>query len=93
MSISKKLVELRKKRELTISKCAKEIGVSASTYRDWEYGRSISGEPYLAIAKLFGISLAELFSIDNSQVDKNLKEIESDLKKILNHIKNTRSYL
>jgi transcriptional regulator with XRE-family HTH domain len=73
MSLSKKLRQLREDRSLTILQCAKAVGVSPSTYRDWEYGRSISGEPYLKIAEVLGVSLSELLG---SQPHKNLHELE-----------------
>jgi transcriptional regulator with XRE-family HTH domain len=43
---------------------AKLIGVPETTYREWEYGRAIRGEPYLKIARAFGISVEELFVTD-----------------------------
>lgn len=55
---------------------SKLIGVPESTYRDWEYGREIRGEPYLQIAKAFGITLDELFGVHSK--DRTIEE-EFDL--------------
>ncbi len=54
---------------------AKGIGVAQSTYREWEYGRAISGSKhYPKIARTFNISLEELFGIS-----KTPNESPSDL--------------
>lgn len=44
----------------SVKEMAKQIGVSVSTYRDWEYGRTINGEPYINIAKILGVSVETL---------------------------------
>lgn len=36
------------------------LSVSPSTYREWEYGRAIRGEPYAKIAQIFHVTLSEL---------------------------------
>ncbi len=64
---------------------AEELGVSLSTYRAWEYGRKIMGEPYLKIASILGIGLNELFG---SEV-KNYKE----MKYAINRVKTTLKQL
>ena len=93
MEISKILKRLREQRDFKINKCAATVGVSPITYREWEYGRAISGEPYLKIAKLFDVSLSELFGCNESLLSKELYEIEQELNTALNQIKNIRSFL
>ena len=94
MKLSKKLIELRKKQKLSVTECALLIGVSPSTYRDWEYGRSIRGEePYQKLAKLFGVSLAELFGESPSDAIKELDLVEDKLKELINSVKSIRSRL
>src|ERR1700692_1911040 len=85
--MSKKLIELRKRNRLSMREAAKRIGVPETTYRDWEYGRAIRGEPYVQIARAFGISLLDL--LEESTSSKELSEsdfdrIISDLIKIKN---------
>jgi len=63
MKISERLRELRKKKKLSLASVALAIDVPVSTYRDWEYGKAIRGEPYERLAELFEISLAELLSV------------------------------
>tara|TARA_B110000908_G_C10095609_1_gene376145 strand:- start:303 stop:590 length:288 start_codon:yes stop_codon:yes gene_type:complete len=93
IDIGKKLHELRKKNNLSISECAKKIGVSPSTYRDWEYGRAISGEPYIKIATLFSISLSELFGLNKRDTVEAIDLIEHRIYELLNDVKNTKSLL
>jgi len=93
MNISEQLKILRKKNDYTIKYCAEHLGVSQSTYRDWEYGRAISGEPYTKIANFFGISLSTLFGLSTSDLNQKLNELEKDLAKSINSIKSIRSLL
>ncbi len=61
-TIAKRMRRLRHERNLSLKEAAARIGVPTSTYKEWEYGRAIQGEPYERIAKCFGISLQELIS-------------------------------
>lgn len=58
---------------------AKLIGAPESTYREWEYGRSIRGEPYPRIAKAYGISLEELFGYEKktTSLTEDFEHLES----------------
>lgn len=93
MSISSQLKRFRKKHQLTVADCANSIGVSHSTYRDWENGRAISGEPYLKMTRLFGISLSELFELNEAELSIELMELEKLLLSASETIKNIRSRL
>lgn len=59
-SIGKRMERLRKAKKLSIKELAEQVNVPATTYRDWEYGREIKGEPYLKLAAALGVSLNEL---------------------------------
>ncbi len=93
MSISIKMKEVRLSKNLTIAECAKKLGVSASTYREWEYGRAISGEPYQNIAEILGISVSELMGYKKSNLIDELESISRSIENIQNHIKITLSKL
>ena len=93
MSISSQLKKLREKHQLTVAECANSIGVSHSIYRDWENGRSISGEPYLKMARLFGVSLSELFELNEVELSIQLLDLEQLLLSASETIKNIRSKL
>lgn len=87
---------MRKRRNemgLTIAACAKEIGVSQSTYREWEYGRAISGEPYVKIAALLGLSLSELLGGDKTELIIRTEAIEEKMREIFQQIKVIKSNL
>jgi transcriptional regulator with XRE-family HTH domain len=66
---------------------ARAIGVPASTYREWEYGRAIRGEPYVKMAEVLKVSLYELItgippsdSIDKiERIEHLLKELRGQL--------------
>ncbi|MBK8202439.1 MAG: helix-turn-helix transcriptional regulator [Bdellovibrionales bacterium] len=62
---------------------ARRIGVPESTYREWEYGRKIRGEPYLQIAKTFGVSIEELLG----QPERQLTTIEDRLNRAIEDLK------
>ena len=62
---------------------AKRIGIPETTYREWEYGRSVRGELYPRIAKAFGIGLEELFGLAPGgarSIEERFDQIISDLK-------------
>ncbi|MDR3608445.1 MAG: helix-turn-helix transcriptional regulator [Oligoflexia bacterium] len=60
MSIGNRLRKLRTENRFTLSQVARQVGVPVSTYRDWEYGKAIQGEPYAKLAQAFGVSIEEL---------------------------------
>lgn len=82
MSLGERLRTLRTEKKLSISEVARHVGVSVSTYRDWEYGREIKGEPYLKLATLLNVNLTYLLTGKDSEVFKELEEIESIVKNI-----------
>ena len=82
----KNLKMLRERKGNSVAEMAKNLGISVSTYREWEYGRKILGEPYLEIAIILDVGLNELFENQNNEylevreaikaVKKSLKELE-----------------
>ncbi len=64
---------------------AQKIDVPVTTYREWEYGRAIQGEPYVAISEVLEVSLYELLtgtSKDKNRVNLALLDAENALRKI-----------
>lgn len=86
MTLGSRLKELREKRNLTVSHVAKAVAVSPSTYRDWEYGRVIKGEPYIKLAEIFEVSLTYLMTGKKLEIEEHLAEIS-------NHVKLIKSFL
>ena len=60
--LSQRLRRLRKERRLSIKEVANRVGIPATTYREWEYGRAIQGEPYPKLAEVLGVTLTELMT-------------------------------
>ncbi len=77
--ISANLKRLRAERGLSASEVSRRVGVAESTYREWEYGRKIIGEPYLDLARCFGVSLSELMCGEaaRSELALDLDRIEA----------------
>ena len=59
-SLAERIRRLRIENGLTIREVAEAIQVPITTYRDWEYGKAIRGEPYSKLASVFNVSLEEL---------------------------------
>ena len=57
-----RLRRLRLHRRLSLKEMASAIGIPVTTYREWEYGRAIKGEPYPRIAEVLGVGLTELLT-------------------------------
>lgn len=84
--IGARLKKLRLRNRFTVEEVAKHIGVAQSTYREWEYGRLIKGEPYEKMAEIFGTSLTEIitgkrpnFSDEIDRIDELIKGLRRDL--------------
>ena len=68
---------------------AEGLGVSESTYRSWEYGSPIRGEPYEDIAKFYGVSLNYILFGHNHGVErlkKQIQQLREELKKLQTEI-------
>ena len=81
-SFPKRLKRLREQKSLSIRDVASALDVSPSTYRAWEYGVQIKGEPYVALSKIYHVGLAELLTGEPSQLESQLKLIEGAVKSI-----------
>jgi transcriptional regulator with XRE-family HTH domain len=81
---AKRLKSLRTKRGFSASETARNAQVPITTYRDWEEGREIQGQPYLKLATALDVSLYELMTghCPKVEVRKNLEQIEASLKRI-----------
>ncbi len=75
--------KLRLAKGWSLKKAAEQIGVPVSTYRDWEYGNSVRGEPYQKIAEVFGVPLEELFgSVAKSEKSELLRAVKETKEKL-----------
>jgi transcriptional regulator with XRE-family HTH domain len=73
----KRLKFYRERKGLKVKEMALLLNTSQSTYRDWEYGRSITGEPYMAMAKVLEVSLEELLNGHKTTPDTLQKRLEN----------------
>lgn len=82
--LAARLKRLRRLRGFSTVEAAKLIGVPPTTYREWEYGRQITGEPYPDIARAFEVTLDELFGNDpsNTSLESDFGRLEILLKAI-----------
>ena len=78
-SLSKRLQVLRLKQGFSQKEVADQLGIAPSTYRDWEYGKQIKGEPYVDLAGVFQVSLTELLTGNKGDIST---KILADLKQI-----------
>lgn len=77
-----RLKKLRKDKGFTVKEVASKAGIPLSSYREWEQGRKILGEPYPDLANALGITLGELFgleSIEHREVISALEEVKFTL--------------
>ena len=87
--IGKRIRKIREHKGLSVQEVSMQVGVPLSTYRDWEYGRSIRGQHYIAIDKALGISLRELLTgekTQSSEIIGELESIESRIRDIINRL-------
>ncbi len=85
-----RLKKFRLQAKLSQRQAAKKIGVPESTYRDWEYGNAILGEPYPRIVQAFNITLNELFGLSDEPpetADKKVDKIISELQSLKSNLK------
>lgn len=69
-SFHKRLKRLRTDCGLSAKEFARRLGVPESTYRTWEYGGGIVGQPYLKMSELLGVSLHELLTGETPKPDE-----------------------
>ncbi len=71
-----RLDRLRKAQGLTAKEMAKLIGVPASTYREWEYGRGTKLLPLQKISQVLAISVTELTTGEKPKWQAHLQSLE-----------------
>lgn len=81
-----RLRRLRKMRGLSMSALSREIGIPPSTYRDWEYGAAILGQPYIKLAAALNVSLYQLLGSEKSE-NQNLLDLLDKLDSTIKELK------
>lgn len=84
--IGKLMKKRRVKLGLKVKRIAEELGVAESSYREWENGRQIQGEPYLKLAEILQVPLRVLLGGPEEQMTPILISLDE----LENHVKNIR---
>lgn len=80
--ISDRLKRYRYQKSYSLREVAEKLKVSQSTYRSWENGVAIGGEPYAKLAEIYEVTLHELMTGEESQISKQLLIIEEAIRVI-----------
>ncbi len=84
-TIHQRLRAYRKAKGFTIAEVAIKTGIPASTYKEWENGRQIRGEPYQNLAEVFQVSLHELITgkqKSDVRMLERLAQIENEINSV-----------
>jgi transcriptional regulator with XRE-family HTH domain len=87
-TVNERLRRHRVEKSLTMKQVATAAGIPLSTYREWEYGRAIQGEPYLQLAQALSLTISELLtghrpSSNALRAVENIEEHVKILRRIL----------
>ncbi len=88
-NLSDRLRRFRNKNNLSVKNVALALNIPTTTYREWENGRKIVGEPYIALAQLFKISVHELITgeiFTDNNVIASLDLVQNEISKIRQHL-------
>ena len=86
-TFGQRLRSFRLRAGLSVSQVARRLGVAESTYREWEYGRQIRGEPYRKLADILGVSLSILLSEEGEAHPQTLIEDLNQLERLVHKIR------
>lgn len=87
-TLSSRLVSLRKQKGLTMREAARRVGVSVSTYRDWEYGRKIPACKIVSISKALRVTVNQILGVRDEPNRENLRaalHLIEDARKMIFH--------
>ena len=88
-AIHQRLSRIRKQKSMTAKEVAKVIGVPASTYREWEYGKGLKVPPFQKLSQVLAISVTELITGEKPELSwalEALTEIEVKVHKLKGEI-------
>lgn len=87
-TISQRLKTLRENQNMTIKEVSERANIPVTTYREWESGREITGEPYVKLAYALNVTLYELLTGEKSNVADLLTEFSKIESMLMNFKKN-----
>lgn len=86
IELGQRLRSFRKAKRLTIETVARAIDVAPSTYREWENGRAITGNPYTKIAYVLGVSVQQILGAKEDTRGEVIHKI-MEIERMLNQLK------
>lgn len=88
-TLAKRLKRLRTEQDMSAQAVADSAGIPVTTYREWENGRQILGEPYEKLAQALNVTLFELLTgrtPKQSDLFMKLDEVERSLTELRLHL-------
>jgi transcriptional regulator with XRE-family HTH domain len=82
-----RLKKMRNTKGLTINELSLRTGISPSTYKEWEAGRQIRGEPYAKLALALEVSVHELITGEKPK-SKQIFEILDQVEVMITNLRN-----
>lgn len=76
-TFSTRLKNMRLEAKLSLKEMAGRLKVPVTTYREWEYGRTIRGQPYVRMAEILEVSVVELLTGKKPSRQGVFKELEA----------------
>jgi transcriptional regulator with XRE-family HTH domain len=87
-NVGESMQRKRKAKGLSAKEVASRLNVAESTYREWENGRKIQGEPYTEISKVLDINIGFLLGIEKNE----LVQLQTEIDILEGHVKTIRSH-
>lgn len=88
VELGRRLRKIRENKMFSAEHIAASIGVASSTYREWENGRAISGQPYKKLAAALGVSVYEILGLEDSHKQTILLKVEQ-LESLVRDLRNS----
>ncbi|UYL07515.1 helix-turn-helix domain-containing protein [Bdellovibrio sp. SKB1291214] len=88
-TLGKRLKRLRSDKDMSAQQVADLAGIPVTTYREWENGRQILGEPYEKLAHALDVTLFELLTgrkPNRADLFIKLEEVEMALGELRSHL-------
>lgn len=80
-----RLKRLRQEKQLSTKQMSLMTGIPISTYREWEAGRQVLGQPYVKLAQALEVNVYELLTgerMDRFEGHELIEKIEKDLSRL-----------
>lgn len=91
-AIGQRMKAIRLNAGLSVTEVAQTAEIPVTTYREWENGRQIKGEPYAKIAEALNVTLYELLIGEKPNSSEILRKI-AEIEEICLHMKKTLASL